>query len=213
MDTIIKEIVGRALPLRGNDIDTDRIVPARFLKEITFSRMGEYAFYDERFGDSGEKKEHPFNNPAYAGASILIVNKNFGCGSSREHAPQAIKRFGIRAIIGESFATIFSGNSFAIGMPLLRVSAEDAEYLLKAVEENKSAELRISLPDKSITLNGRAIGFSIPEAELNAFVTGRWDSLSLLLANAEKAKQLEAGLKYPNRFGAVHDSGGAQAYG
>src|SRR5574341_990813 len=118
MGEIIKiiKISGTAVPLHGNDIDTDRIIPARYLKEVTFARMGEYPFFDERFDGAGRKKDHTLNDPEYRGASLLFVNKNFGCGSSREHAPQALHRFGIKAIVGESFASIFAGNWDSTGM-------------------------------------------------------------------------------------------------
>ena len=116
-DAKVVKVTGTVIPMRGNDIDTDRIIPARYLKEITFARMGEYPFYDERFDSAGKPKAHPFNDPKYRGASILFVNKNFGCGSSREHAPQALFRFGIHAIVGESFAAIFAGNCVVMGIP------------------------------------------------------------------------------------------------
>jgi 3-isopropylmalate/(R)-2-methylmalate dehydratase small subunit len=135
MSDIVK-ITGTAVPIKGNDIDTDRIIPARYLKEVTFARMGDYPFFDERFDASGKKKDHPLNDPEYKGASLLFVNKNFGCGSSREHAPQALYRFGIQAIVGESFAAIFAGNCTIMGVPTVTVSAKDMEQVMKSVEEN-----------------------------------------------------------------------------
>ena len=107
----IKRVEGRGVVVRGHDIDTDRIVPARYLKEITFSSMGEYPFFDERYDADGKPVEHPFNEDRFQGAQVLVVNRNFGCGSSREHAPQALYRWGIRVVIGESFGPIFAGSS------------------------------------------------------------------------------------------------------
>ena len=132
----IIHITGRAVPVIGNDIDTDRIIPARYLKEITFSRMGQYPFYDERFSADGELKDHPFNKPQYDGASILVANANFGCGSSREHAPQALGRWGIKAIVAESFGEIFAGNCAMLGIPALVASKSDVAALQKLALED-----------------------------------------------------------------------------
>src|SRR5215831_18321264 len=138
MGGIVKiiEISGTAVLIRGNDIDTDRIIPARYLKEPTFARMGDYPFFDERFDSSGKKKDHPLNDPEYRGASVLFVNKNFGCGSSREHAPQALYRFGIQAIVGESFAAIFAGNCVIIGMPIVTIPQSEIEALQRDVQNH-----------------------------------------------------------------------------
>src|ERR1700675_846818 len=130
----IRQICGKAVPVRGNDIDTDRIIPARYLKEATFARMGEYPFFDERFDAAGKIKPNPFNDAKFKGASILFVNKNFGCGSSREHAPQALYRFGIHAIVGESFAAIFAGNCVMLGMPAATAGAREIEELMRLAE-------------------------------------------------------------------------------
>src|SRR5690349_21828607 len=124
-DSVIKSVKGRAVAVSGDDIDTDRIMPARYLKCVTFASIGQYAFQDERFAQDGEPKGHPLDAPAHKGASVLVVNKNFGCGSSREHAPQGILRFGIKAIVGESFAEIFAGNCAAIGLPAVTASEKD----------------------------------------------------------------------------------------
>ncbi|MGN6732176.1 MAG: 3-isopropylmalate dehydratase small subunit, partial [Candidatus Binatia bacterium] len=153
MSEIVKitRISGTAVPIRGNDIDTDRIIPARYLKEPTFARMGEYPFFDERFDTAKKKKDHPFNDPEYEGASVLFVNKNFGCGSSREHAPQALYRFGIQAIVGESFAAIFAGNCTMMGLPTVTVGAKEIEQLMKSVEDNPRTEYTVDLEQKTIS--------------------------------------------------------------
>ena len=137
-----RQIAGRGIPLPGNDIDTDRIIPARFLKEVTFETMGEHAFEDAR----KQNPEHPFNQKVYQGASVLVVGQNFGCGSSREHAPQALMRWGIAAIVGGSFGEIFFGNCVMLGIPCLRASQEDLEWLQKAIgrEPQKSVMVLIS---------------------------------------------------------------------
>src|ERR687898_1894690 len=132
----ITNVEGTAVTIRGNHIDTDRIIPARYLKEVSFARMGEYPFFDERFDASGNLKPHPLNEPKYKGASLLFVNKNFGCGSSREHAPQALYRYGINTIVGESFAAIFAGNCTMMGAPTVTVASGDIERLMQAVESD-----------------------------------------------------------------------------
>ena len=141
----IDRISGRGVPLRGHDIDTDRIIPARFLKSVRFEGLETHAFEDDRKQLEERGQMHAFWNPRYSGATILIVNGNFGCGSSREHAPQAIQRWGIRAIVGESFSEIFFGNSVALGLPCLTVSAQDAEALLAAVEADPQTEIHVSV--------------------------------------------------------------------
>jgi 3-isopropylmalate/(R)-2-methylmalate dehydratase small subunit len=196
----IERISGTAVPIRGNDIDTDRIIPARYLKEVTFARMGEYPFFDERYDSSGKKKDHPFNDPEYNGASILFVNKNFGCGSSREHAPQAIYRFGIRAIVGESFAAIFAGNCTMMGLPAVTVDAREIEQLMKSVEENPRTEYAVDLENKTLMYGNNRIAIDLPETYLIALTTGSWDSTGLLRANLEQVKKTAAKLPYIGGF-------------
>src|ERR1700752_5340657 len=146
----VTQVSGTAVAIRGNDIDTDRIIPARYLKEVTFARMGSYPFFDERFDADGKQKPHPLNDANYKGASILFVNKNFGCGSSREHAPQALYRFGIHAIVGESFAAIFAGNCVMMGMPLVTVAPAEMEQLQRAAETDAKAVYAIELDSKRL---------------------------------------------------------------
>ena len=194
------KITGTALPLRGNDVDTDRIIPARYLKEATFSRMGEYPFYDERFDSEGKPKSHQFNDAKYRGASILFVNDNFGCGSSREHAPQALHRYGICAIIGESYGAIFAGNCVMIGVPTIAVSSSEMERLMKSVESVPETVFTVDLESKTVTCGEMRIPFDIPESFRNALMTGAWDSTSMLRANLGKVKGTSSRLPYMTGF-------------
>ena len=196
----IKQISGRAIPVRGNNIDTDRIIPARYMKEITFSRMGDFPFYDERFDSNGNQKPHSFNDPRYRGASILLVNQNFGCGSSREHAPQALNRFGIQAIIGESFAAIFAGNCVMMGIPTVTVAPIVMEQLMKDVETHPETSLTLNLAAKTISNPSGQVALDIPETARKALMEGFWDSTSLLLANSDKVKTTLSRLPYMTGF-------------
>ena len=196
----IARVSGTGLPIRGNDIDTDRIVPARYLKEVTFDRMGEYPFYDERFDESGNTRSHPFNDPQYRGASILLVNGNFGCGSSREHAPQALHRFGIQAILGESFAEIFAGNSLAIGLPVVTATPSDIQQIMDLVEEDPTVELALDLTNKSLRAGDTTIAITLPETARSALIDGHWDSTTVLAANLAKVREVAAKLPYSNGF-------------
>ncbi len=202
MSTITKvtEVVGTAVPMRGNDIDTDRIIPARYLKEVTFSRMGEFPFYDERFDAAGKPKPHPFNDPRFKGASILFVNKNFGCGSSREHAPQATLRYGLYAIVGESFAAIFAGNCVMLGIPAVIVSAGSMEALMKSVESAPKTVYTVDLTTKTLSYQGGQIRFDLPESHHNALVTGAWDPTAILRANLTRVKEVASKLPYMSGF-------------
>jgi 3-isopropylmalate/(R)-2-methylmalate dehydratase small subunit len=196
----IDKISGRALPLRGHNIDTDRIIPARFLKSVSFEGLETHAFEDDRSQLEGRGQLHPFSNPRYAGARILIVNRNFGCGSSREHAPQAIQRWGIRAIVGESFSEIFFGNSVALGMPCLAVSAQDAESLLSAIERDPNVEVAVSVAAETVGLDGRNYQASIPAGAREAFTAGTWDATGLLLGDFEQVREVANRLPYVSGF-------------
>jgi 3-isopropylmalate/(R)-2-methylmalate dehydratase small subunit len=199
-DSIRSKVTGRGIPLPGDDIDTDRIIPARFLKLITFETLGQYAFYDVRFDEKGGKKDHPLNDPRFAGGNILIVNRNFGCGSSREHAPQSLMRMGIAAIVGESFAEIFSGNCTALGLPAARVSHEDAQKLQAIVEADPAVTVTIDLPASTITAGTARFSFTMPESDKRALVTGEWDTTLVLLANASAIRATAGRLPYVNGF-------------
>jgi 3-isopropylmalate/(R)-2-methylmalate dehydratase small subunit len=202
MSDIVKiiQVSGTAVPIRGNDIDTDRIIPARYLKEPTFARMGDYPFFDERFDAAGKKKDHPFNDPEYKGASIFFVNKNFGCGSSREHAPQALYRFGIKAVVGESFAAIFAGNCTMMGLPAVVVGAEEIEQLMKSVADNPRTEYTVNLENKTISYGAQTIAIDLPETYRTALTKGFWDSTALLRANLQQVRKTAAKLPYVTGF-------------
>lgn len=196
----IAKINGTGVPVRGNNIDTDRIVPARYLKEVTFARMGEYPFFDERFDAGGKRKPHPFNDSRYQGASILFVNKNFGCGSSREHAPQALYRFGIHAIIGESFAAIFSANCVMMGLPAVTVAAEEIERLMKTVEQQPQTVFTLDIESGVLTYGEQRIPVELPETYRSALISGSWDSTSLLRSNLDQVKETARKLPYLTGF-------------
>jgi 3-isopropylmalate/(R)-2-methylmalate dehydratase small subunit len=192
----IERIEGRVVPVEDNDIDTDRIIPARFLKEITFSNMGNYPFYDERFETDGTLKPHPFNEDRFQGASLLVSNQNFGCGSSREHAPQALMRWGIRAIVAESFAEIFAGNCAMIGVVGVTASPEDIRLIMQTARENPTTVFSLDLASKALSWDGHRVAIDLPEGRRQALMEGTWDSTSLLLSNAEKARKVAARLPY-----------------
>ena len=196
----INKISGRGIPLRGHDIDTDRIIPARFLKSVSFEGLETHAFEDDRKQLEERGQVHPFSNPRYAGANVLIVNGNFGCGSSREHAPQALQRWGIRAVVGESFSEIFFGNSVALGMPCLTVSAQDADALLSAVEANPQAAITVSVANGSVEVNGKTYQAAIPAGAREAFTAGTWDATGLLLDDFDRVKDVAKNLPYVSGF-------------
>src|SRR5689334_20980783 len=199
-DHIIDRISGRTIPLRRHDIDTDRIIPARFLKSVSFEGLEAHAFEDDRKQLEERGHLHPFWNPRYQGASILLVNGNFGCGSSREHAPQALQRWGIRAVVGESFSEIFFGNAVVLGMPCLTVSASDAEALLSGVEADPQAELTVSVADQTVTLGGARYHAAVPAGAREALTTGSWDATGALLDHFEQVRTVAQQLPYITGF-------------
>ena len=191
-----RQIAGRGIPVTGNDIDTDRIIPARFLKAVTFDTMGEHAFEDAR----KQNPEHPFNQKAYQGASVLVVGQNFGCGSSREHAPQALMRWGIRAIVGGSFGEIFFGNCVMLGIPCLRVSQEDLEWLQKAIERSPQQAVSEDVEKLEVRLGDRVIKASVPDGPRNQLVNGTWDSTAVLLEAGNAIEATAGKLPYVKGF-------------
>jgi 3-isopropylmalate/(R)-2-methylmalate dehydratase small subunit len=188
----IREIRGTGLPLRGDDIDTDRIIPARFLKAITFEGLQDHLFEDDRAQIDG----HPAGNPAYNGARVMVVQSNFGCGSSREHAPQAIHRRGIKAVIGQSFSEIFFGNSVALGLPCPTASRDTTEALIALIEQNPSAEIAVDLDTMKVTADGRSYDLTLPAAAREAFMDGGWDATGLLLDDYDQVRAVAARLPY-----------------
>ena len=185
-------VVGQGLPLVGNDIDTDRIIPARFLRAVTFDGLGEQVFADDR----KQIADHPFNQPQYQDAKLLVVNRNFGCGSSREHAPQAIARWGIGAIIGESFAEIFFGNCVAIGVPCVTIDSNGAKTLQRHIEENPAASLSLDLNEMTVTSGSLTLPVDMGQGARQMFLNGTWDACGQLMAQADAIAKTADGLPY-----------------
>jgi 3-isopropylmalate/(R)-2-methylmalate dehydratase small subunit len=196
----IQTVEGRALPLRGEDIDTDRIMPARFLKSITFEGLDAHVFEDDRLEAKRSGRLHPFDEPTHQGASILVANRNFGTGSSREHAPQGLRRWGIRAIVAESFAEIFFGNSLMIGLPCVTASPSDVEKLMSIVERDPMAVLKIDLKAGLCQAPGVTIPVLIPDHVRDSLMTGAWDTTGLLRDNYEQVNAVGAKLPYLSGF-------------
>ncbi|SDE81531.1 3-isopropylmalate dehydratase small subunit [Halorientalis regularis] len=192
----VKEVTGSGIPIRGNDIDTDQIIPARFMKVVTFDGLGEFSFFDQRFDDEDEPKDHPMNEDRFQDANIMVVNANFGCGSSREHAPQALMRWGIDAFIGESFAEIFAGNCLALGMPTVTGDQETIEDLQNFVDENPDAEIDIDVADETVTYDGKTVDVTVDEGQRKALVDGIWDTTALMKANQQAISETADGLPY-----------------
>jgi 3-isopropylmalate/(R)-2-methylmalate dehydratase small subunit len=191
-----RQITGRGIPVTGNDIDTDRIIPARFLKAVTFEGMGEHAFEDAR----KQNPEHPFNSPAYQGASVLVVGQNFGCGSSREHAPQALMRWGINAIVGGSFGEIFFGNCVMLGIPCMVATQADLEWLQKAVERAPQAPVLVDVERQEVRFGDRVIKATVPDGPRNQLVNGTWDSTAVLLEAGASIEATAKKLPYVSGF-------------
>lgn len=189
---VIEHIAGTAIPVRGNNIDTDRIIPARFLKSITFDGLGDHVFEDDR----QSMPNHPFSNASYAGASILLANENFGSGSSREHAPQALKRWGIDACIGESFSEIFLGNATTIGLPCATASAADITRLMDVVEEVPVTRFSLRIDTLVVESEQFSSAVLIPAAIQASFLSGQWDATGLLLDQFDDVRQIAAALPY-----------------
>lgn len=194
----IIKIKGRCIPKPANDQNTDDIVPARYLKETTFDNMGDYVFFDERYKDGKPIEDHPFNDSKYQGATILVAGVNFGCGSSREHAPQALHRYGIKAIIAPIFAEIFVDNCLSLGVVVVTISLKDNNELADFIQQSPSVEIEIDLADKVIRYAGKTIPLGIPEGRRQAFLNGTWDAMSVLQKNEKGIKEVIEKLEYLN---------------
>ena len=194
----ITAVTGKALSVPGDDIDTDRIIPARFLVCVTFDGLRDRAFEDDRKAAKQRGELHPFDDPAFAEAEILIVNENFGCGSSREHAPQALARWGrgIRAIVGQSFAGIFFGNCTTLGIPCLTARPADVRALMQANRSDAKAEMRVDLESMQARLGELTVPLSMPEGARKQMLEGRWNPTLELLAAKEQIQARAASLPY-----------------
>ncbi|HEX6974700.1 MAG TPA: 3-isopropylmalate dehydratase small subunit [Vicinamibacterales bacterium] len=188
----ITRVEGRALPIRGDNIDTDRIIPARFLRSVTFEGLEDHLFEDDRVQAPG----HPLDQPRFKGASILLVNANFGCGSSREHAPQAIRRHGFRAVVGQSFSEIFFGNSVALGMPCVTMDAASMGRLMDAVEADPASTVSLDIEQMIVSCAEAQYRVSLPAAARDSFLAGTWDATALLLDKFEDVEAVAARLPY-----------------
>ena len=204
----IESVQGTAVPVPGDNIDTDRIIPARFLRSVSFEGLEEHLFEDDR----AQALDHPLSNPRYAGASVMIVNANFGCGSSREHAPQAIRRWGIRGIVGESFSEIFFGNSVALGLPCVTADREAITSLMKLVQQRPTVPVTIDLRamvvstllfnDKGEPVAGsQEFDVRLPDAARESFLKGTWDATALLLDRFEEVESVAMRLPYVKGWG------------
>jgi 3-isopropylmalate/(R)-2-methylmalate dehydratase small subunit len=191
-------IKGTAIPVRGNDIDTDRIIPARFLKCVVFDGLGEHAFEDDRIGLKQKGQDHPFDQARFQNATVLFVNKNFGCGSSREHAPQSLVRWnkGIQAIIGESFAEIFFGNCISLGVPCVTVEEGTIQKLMDLAETHPNVEFHLDVEKKKLFVEGEEIAVTLADGPQSQFLTGRWDSTAELLTDLDAVSKTAGNLPY-----------------
>ena len=192
----ITTISGRALPLRGDELDTDRIMPARFLRAVTFEGLEKHLFEDDRATNAA----HPFNNPAYEGASILVVNVNFGCGSSREHAPQGLARFGIKAIVGESFSEIFQGNSVMLGIPCFVTDHASIDALQTLIEQHPETQIEAHVDTGIVKAGSLSIKAGLPTAVRDAFVSGQWNPTAMLLDRFDDVRKVATRLPYVSGF-------------
>ena len=195
-ENTIKEIKGSGIYVEGNDIDTDRIIPARFMKCVTFDGLGEYLFYDVRNDTDGNKKEHPLNDPRFEGASILISDNNFGCGSSREHAPQSIQKAGYSAVIAGSFAEIFFGNSTNLGIVCASVGDAERKQIIAELENDPSLQITIDVENKRIKVGSIEVSFTIKEGARESLLSGSYDTLNELLEGEDQISSVVSKLAY-----------------
>ncbi len=196
MSQVIKNFEGMGIAVRGNDIDTDRIIPARFMKCVTFAGLGEFAFNDERVDEEGHKKNHPFDDSRWSGHPVLVGNANFGCGSSREHAPQALKDYGIKAVIAESFAEIFAGNCSSLGIPAVILHHKDAMELQALIESAPDTAIRIDLESMTVSTSDKSWNASMPESYRQALLDGSWDSTGVLASRMDAVERVARSLPY-----------------
>jgi len=196
----VLRVDGRGVPVRGNDIDTDRIIPARYLRCVTFDGLGEHAFEDDRKQLAEQGRTHPFDDPRFKGAGILVVNRNFGCGSSREHAPQALVKWGIRAIVGVSFAEIFFGNNVAMGIPCVTAAADDVDRIQTAIEEDPHADLVVDIEHRQVHCGEEIYDAHLPDGPREQFLSGGWDATAHLLEGLAEVRVRMQDLPYLNGF-------------
>lgn len=194
----ITQVAGRGVYVPGNDIDTDRIIPARFMKCVSFDGLGEFLFYDVRKNADGSDRAHPLNDPRFKGASILVSGLNFGCGSSREHAPQALQKYGFRAVIAENFAEIFFGNCTTLGIPCASASREDIQKLTVAIENNPQLEVVVDVAAQQVRFGGQSIPALVRDSARDGLVNGRWDAIGELLEGVSSVKEVAKRLPYVN---------------
>ena len=194
----ITQVSGTAVHVTGSDIDTDRIIPARFMKCVTFDGLGEFAFYDVRFDKDGKPTGHPLDDPRFKGASILLSGTNFGCGSSREHAPQALYRFGFRAVIAQSFAEIFFGNCTTLGIPCVLAAAEDIAKLAAAVEIDPKLEVTVDVANRQVVFGIESFSVTIPSTSHDALTSGKWDPIAELLEAKDAIHERMTALGFAN---------------
>ena len=197
---IISHVTGPGIPLRGNDIDTDRIIPARFLKCVTFDGIGEHVFEDDIKGLVQKGETHPFADECFANATILVANKNFGCGSSREHAPQSLKRWGVKAIVAESYSEIFYGNCVSLAVPCFTADHDTCAKLQDIIENNPTSELGIDVAEATISIEEELIQLGIQSGAQGQFLDGSWNARAGLLENLDGAKKVAAGLPYVSNY-------------
>jgi len=192
----VEHVSGTGIPIRGNDIDTDQIIPARFMKVVTFDGLGEFSFFDLRFDEEDNEKDHPTNEKRFQDASVMVVNANFGCGSSREHAPQALMRWGIDAFIGESFAEIFAGNCLALGMPTVTADQETITALQDYIDRYPDTEIDIDIAAETVTYGDTTVDVTVDEGQRKALVDGIWDTTALMKANQNAIDETADSLPY-----------------
>ena len=195
LEKIIR-IQGTGVFVPGNDIDTDRVIPARFMKCVTFDGLGQYLFHDVRFDKDGKPKNHPLNDPRHAGANILLSGRNFGCGSSREHAPQALQKFGIKVVIAESFAEIFAGNCTTLGLPCLQMTAANIAKIAAEIERDSKTVFCVDLEKGSVQWAEHSAGFEMKDGAREVLIQGEWDALGQLLDGESEVAAVAAKLEY-----------------